>query len=132
MNVDHKKLKDIRDEGIHLQTDLKTLQNYLQSIDLTVQDFQKLTNDRQCRSVFHQYQHRFELLSIKHAEFLQRIKNITNQYESLIDLFNEINYLNNEFLKTMNEFDQHLSVNRKVKLLLTHIHFHFCFSVLLE
>jgi len=116
LNADNDKLKTIMNTGIHLQNDLKSLQVHLQTIDLIIQDFQQATENTdggRSENIFKQLQQRFEFLSTNYSEFLKRSKQISDQCERYMVLFNEINHLDDEFLKSMNEFDQHLAANEK-------------------
>ncbi len=116
LNADNDKLKTIMNTGIHLQNDLKSLQVHLQTIDLIIQDFQQATENTdggRSKNIFKQLQQRFEFLSTNYSEFLKRSKQISDQCERYTILFNEVTHLDDEFLKSMNEFDQHLAKNEK-------------------
>jgi len=113
LNNDNDRLKDILNRGIHQQNDLKSLQEYLQTIDLIIKDFEQATEntgDGKSENIFKQY---FENLSKNYSDFIKHCKQTSDQCERYVIIFNEINHLNEEFLKSINEFDQHLSINEK-------------------
>ncbi|CAF3982293.1 unnamed protein product, partial [Rotaria sp. Silwood1] len=114
LNTDNDKFKSILNTGINLQNDLTYLQEYLQTIDLIIQDFQQATentDDGKSTMIFNQLQQSLELLITNYSNFLKRCKPISDICERYLILFNEINHLDEEFLKSMNEFDQHLAIN---------------------
>ncbi|CAF1221360.1 unnamed protein product [Rotaria sordida] len=114
--IDNDKFKNILNTGINLQNDFISLQEYLQIIDLIIQDFQQATentDDGKSTMIFKQLQQSLELLSINYFDFLKRCKQISDICERYLILFNEINHLDEEFIKSMNEFDQHLAMNEK-------------------
>ncbi|CAF4657430.1 unnamed protein product, partial [Rotaria sp. Silwood1] len=116
LNTDNDKFKSILNTGINLQNDLTYLQEYLQTIDLIIQDFQQATentDDGKSTMIFNQLQQSLELLITNYSNFLKRCKPISDICERYLILFNEINHLDEEFLKSMNEFDQHLAINEK-------------------
>ncbi len=116
LNNDNDRLKNILNIGIDLQSDLKSLQEYLQTINLIIKKFEQATentDNKKLENIFKQFQQDFELLSRNYANFIKHCKQISDQCERYMIIFNEINHLNEEFLKSMNEFDQHLSINEK-------------------
>lgn len=116
LNSDNDRLKNILNIGIHRQNDLKSLQEYLQTIDLIIKDFEQATenNDNEkSDNILKYFQQNLELSSRNYLDFLKHSKQISDQCERHMILFNEINQLSEEFLKSLNEFDQHLSMNEK-------------------
>jgi hypothetical protein len=111
LNEDNDKLKTILNTGINLQNDLKSLEGYLQTIDLIIQEFELATENTDDENSIQIFKQRLELLLTNYSNFLKRCKQISDQSERHMILFNEINQLNEEFLKSMNEFDQDLIVN---------------------
>ncbi|CAF2636953.1 unnamed protein product [Rotaria sp. Silwood2] len=114
--IDNDKFKNILNTGINLQNDLTYLQEYLQAIDLIIQDFQQATentDDGKSAMIFNELQQSLELLSTNYFDFLKHCKQISDICERYLILFNEINHLDEEFLKSMNEFDQYLAINEK-------------------
>jgi hypothetical protein len=112
LSVDNEKLKTILNTAIHLQNDLKFLQEHLQSIDLTIQDFEQATGNTdggKSANIYKQLQQRFDVLSTNYSDFLKRCKHISDQCERYMITYNEVNHLNEEILKSMNEFNQNLS-----------------------
>jgi hypothetical protein len=133
LNNDNDRLKNILNIGIHLENDLKSLQEYLQNIGLITKDFDQSNeniDDKKSENIFKKFQQDFELLSTKYVDFIKHCKQISDQSERYMIRFNEINHLNEEFLKSMNEFDQHLSNNEQnptVKIFLKNIFIIFFF-----
>ncbi|CAF1503793.1 unnamed protein product [Adineta steineri] len=116
LNVDNDNLKNILNTGIHLQNDLQSLQEYLQTIHVIIQDFQQAidnTDNGKSENIFQEFQQRYRILSKTYSDFLKRCKHISDQCERSIGLFNEVNNFDKEFLKSINEFDQHLTINEK-------------------
>jgi flagellar motility protein MotE (MotC chaperone) len=107
-------LKTILNTAINLQNDLKSLQEHLQLIDLTIQDFEQATGNTdggKSANIYKQLQQRFDILSINYSDFLKRCKQISNQTERYMITYNEVKHLNEQILKSMNEFDQNLTSN---------------------
>jgi len=107
-------LKTILNTAINLQNDLKSLQEHLQLIDLTIQDFEQATGNTdggKSANIYKQLQQRFDILSTNYSDFLKRCKQISNQTERYMITYNEVKHLNEQILKSMNEFDQNLTSN---------------------
>ncbi len=107
-------MKTILNTAINLQNDLKSLQEHLQLIDLTIQDFEQATGNTdggKSANIYKQLQQRFDILSINYSDFLKRCKQISNQTERYMITYNEVKHLNEQILKSMNEFDQNLTSN---------------------
>ncbi len=113
LNNDNDRLKNILNIGIHLQNDLKSLQECLQTIDLIIKDFEQATENTDGGKSENIFKHYFEILSKNYSDFIKHCKQIADQCERYMIIFNEINHLNEEFLKSINEFDQHLSINEQ-------------------
>jgi hypothetical protein len=116
LTVDNDRLKNILNIGINLQNDLKSLQESLQIINLIIQEFEQATesiDDENSINIFKQFQQRLELLLKNYLNFLKRSKQISDQCERYMISFDEINHLNEEFLKSMSEFDQYLVLNEQ-------------------
>jgi hypothetical protein len=116
LNNDHDRLKKILNKGIQLQNDLKSLQEYLQTIDLIIKDFEQAienTDDEKLTNILKRFYQDFELLARRSSDFIKHCKQISDYCERYLILFNEMNHLNEELLKSMNEFDEHLSLNEK-------------------
>jgi len=114
LDGDNKKFKTILNTGIHLQNDLKSLQEHLQLIDATIQDFEQATGNTdggKSANIYKQLQQRFDILSTNYSDFLKRCKQISDQCEHYMITYNEIKYLNEQILQSMNEFDQNLTSN---------------------
>lgn len=123
LSVDNEKLKTLLNTGINLQNDLTSLQENLQAIDLIIQDFQQATENTdggKSAIIFNRLQTCFDSLSTNYLDFIKRCKQTSDLCERYSILFNEINHLSEEFLKSMNEFDEHLKIceqNQEVKVL---------------
>ncbi len=114
LDADNKKFKTILNTGIHLQNDLKSLQEHLQLIDATIQDFEQATGNTdggKSANIYKQLQQRFDILSTNYSDFLKRCKQISDQCERYMITYEEINHLNEQTLKSMNEFDENLTSN---------------------
>jgi chromosome segregation ATPase len=110
--IDYNRLKEIINEGIQLQNDLKFLQQTLETIDLIIKEFEQAienSDDEKPIDLFQQ----FEQLSKAYLDFFKHCKHLSDQCEYYTNLFNEINHLNDEFLQSLNEFNQHLSSNEQ-------------------
>ena len=106
-----KNCKSILNTGIHLENDLKSLQQHLQLIDLTIQDFEQATGNTdggKSANIYKQLQQRFDTLSTNYSDFLKRCKQISGQCERYLITLNEVNHLNEQIIKSMNEFEQKL------------------------
>jgi chromosome segregation ATPase len=112
LNTDNNRLREIFNAGIHLQNDLKFLQESLETIDLIIKEFEQATENNESERPTNLSQ-QFEQLSKIYIDFLKHCKQISDQCEYYTNLFNEINHLNVEFVQSINEFNQHLSSNEK-------------------
>ncbi len=107
-------MKIILNTAINLQNDLKSLQEHLQLIDLTIQDFEQATGNTdggKSANIYKQLQQRFDSLSTNYSDFLKRCKQISDQSERYMITYNEIQHLNEQIIKSINEFDQNLTSN---------------------
>jgi hypothetical protein len=110
--ADNEKLKTILNTAINLQNDFKSLQELLQSIDLTIQDFEQATGNTdggKSANIYKQLQQRFDNLSTNYFDFLKRCKQISDQCERYMITYDEVEHLNEQIVKSMNEFDQNLT-----------------------
>ncbi|CAF2993985.1 unnamed protein product [Rotaria sp. Silwood2] len=115
LNTDNEKFQTILITAINLQNDLKSLQEHLQLIDLTIQDFEQATGNTdggKSAKIYKQLQQRFDILSTNYTDFLKRCKQISDQCERYLLTYNEVNDLNEQVIKSMNEFDQNLASNK--------------------
>ncbi|CAF4555809.1 unnamed protein product, partial [Rotaria sp. Silwood2] len=115
LNTDNEKFQTILITAINLQNDLKSLQEHLQLIDLTIQDFEQATGNTdggKSAKIYKQLQQRFDILSTNYTDFLKRCKQISDQCERYLLTYNEVNDLNEQVIKSMNEFDQNLTSNK--------------------
>lgn len=104
-------MKTILNSAINLQNDFKLLQEHLQSIDLTIQDFEQATGNTdggKSANIYKQLQQRFDSLSMNYFDFLKRCKQISDQCERYMITYNEVRNLNEQIVKSMNEFNQNL------------------------
>ncbi|CAF4468439.1 unnamed protein product [Rotaria socialis] len=116
INTDNEKFKNILNTGINLRNDLTSLQESLQAIDLIIQDFQRATENTdggKSAMIFKRLQQCFELLSTNYFDFLKHCKQTSDMCERHLIFLNEINHLDEEFRRSLNDFDQHLAVNEK-------------------
>ncbi|CAF4236643.1 unnamed protein product, partial [Rotaria magnacalcarata] len=93
-----------------------SLQESLQAIDLIIQDFQQATENTdggKSAMIFKRLQQCFELLSTNYFDFLKHCKQTSDMCEGHLILFDEINHFDEEFRRSLNEFDQHLAINEK-------------------
>jgi hypothetical protein len=114
LNNDNEKLKTILNTAINLENDLKSLQKQLQLIDLTIQDFEQATGNTdggKSANIYKQLQQRFDILSTNYTDFLKRCKQTSVQCERYLITFNEVNHLNEQLVKSMNEFDENITSN---------------------
>lgn len=114
LDTDHKKFKTILNAAINLQNDLTSLQEHLQLIDSTIQDFEHATGNTdggKSANIYKQLQQRFDVLQANYSDFLKRCKQISDQSERYMITYEEVNNLNEQILKSMNEFDQNLTSN---------------------
>jgi hypothetical protein len=114
LNNDNEKLKTILNTAINLENDLKSLQKQLQLIDLTIQDFEQATGNTdggKSANIYKQLQQRFDILSTNYSDFLKRCKQTSVQCERYLITFNEVNHLNEQLVKSMNEFDENITSN---------------------
>jgi hypothetical protein len=123
-------LKTILNTAINLQNDFKLLQEHLQSIDLTIQDFEQATGNTdggKSANIYKQLQQRFDSLSMNYFDFLKRCKQISDQCERYMITYNEVKNLNEQIVKSMNEFNQNLiSDDTKQQVTLSSLTFLFC------
>ncbi|CAF0847061.1 unnamed protein product [Rotaria sordida] len=115
LNNDNEKFQKILTTTINLQNDLKNLQEHLQLIGLTIQDFEQATGNTdggKSANIYKQLQQRFDILSTNYTDFLKRCKQISDQCERYMLTYNEVNNLNEQIIKSMNEFDQNLASNK--------------------
>ena len=113
LNDDNNRFKNILNTGINLQNDLKSLQEYFQTIELIIKDFEQATENTDNTKLINNFKQRLEILSTNYSNFLKRCKQTFDQHERSMILFNEINHINEEFLRSMNEFDRNLIINEK-------------------
>jgi transposase-like protein len=114
LNNDNEKLKTILNTAINLENDLKSLQKQLQLIDLTIQDFEQATGNTdggKSANIYKQLQQRFDILSTNYTDFLKRCKQTSVQCERYLITFNEVNHLNEQLVKSMNEFEENITSN---------------------
>ncbi len=93
---------------------MKSLQEHLQLIDSTIQDFEQATGNTdggKSANIYKQLQQRFDILSTNYSDFLKRCKQISDQCERYMIKFHEVQHLNEQIVKSMNEFDQNLTSN---------------------
>lgn len=93
---------------------MKSLQEHLQLIDSTIQDFEQATGNTdggKSANIYKQLQQRFDILSKNYTDFLKRCKQISDQCERYMITYNEVKHLNEQIVKSMNEFDQNLTSN---------------------
>ncbi|CAF1012011.1 unnamed protein product [Rotaria sp. Silwood1] len=115
LNNDNEKFQTILTATINLQNDLKSLQEYLQLIGVTIQDFKQATGNTdggKSAKIYKQLQQRFDILSTNYTDFLKRCKQISDQCERYMLTYNEVNDLNEQIVKSINEFDQNLASNK--------------------
>ena len=114
-------MKTILTRTIKLQDDLQYLQEYLQSIDIIIQDFEQATgntDDGKAAIIYKQLQKRFDILTTNYSDFLKRCQQISDQCEHYMIMYNEMNHLNEQIVNSMNEFDQTFASNQRVNFLL--------------
>ena len=95
--------------AINSENDFKALQEHLQAIELTIQDFEQATGNSdggKSANIHKQLQQRFEHLSGNYSDFLRRCKQISDQCERYLITHNEVQHLNEQIIQSMNEFDQ--------------------------
>jgi ElaB/YqjD/DUF883 family membrane-anchored ribosome-binding protein len=112
LKADNEKFKAILHAAIHLQNDFESLQDQLQQIGSTIEDFEQATGNTdggKSAKIYEQLQQRFETLSQHYADFLKRCKHVSDQSDRHVMTYNEVNHLNDEIRKSMNEFDQNLT-----------------------
>ncbi|CAF4551278.1 unnamed protein product [Rotaria socialis] len=115
ITVDNEKFHTILTKAISLQYDLESLQEHLQSIDLTILDFEQATGNTdggKSANIYKQLEQRFDILSSNYTDFLKRCKQISDQCERYMATYNEVNDLNRQIIESMNEFDQNLTSNQ--------------------
>src|SRR5205814_1583777 len=79
-----------------------------------------------------QLQQRFDILSTKYSDFLKRCKQISDQCERYMITYNEVKHLNEQIIKSMNEFDQNLTSNenkQQVNFSKKKKYFFFCLNI---
>ncbi|CAF3599478.1 unnamed protein product [Adineta steineri] len=112
LESDNKQFKTILNTTINLQNDVKSLQDQLQSIDSTIQDFEEATGNTdggKSANIYKQLQQRADVLTTNYTDFLKRSKQISDQCERHMITYNEINHLNEQILTSMNEFNENLT-----------------------
>lgn len=112
--VQNEQLKNILNTGISLQTDLTSLREHLQTIALIIKNFEESTENTdggKSTMILKQLQQNFDFLSNNYIDFIKRCKQILDTCEHYMIMFNEINHVDQEFIKLMNEFDQQLAKN---------------------
>lgn len=112
LKVDNEKFKAILHAAIHLQNDFESLQDQLQQIGSTIEDFEQATGNTdggKSAKIYQQLQQRSETLTQHYADFLKRCKQVSDQSDRYLMTYNEVNHLNDEIRKSMNEFDQNLT-----------------------
>ena len=112
LKVDNEKFKAILHAAIHLQNDFESLQDQLQQIGSIIEDFEQATGNSdggKSAKIYQQLQQRFETLTQHYADFVKRCKHVSDQSDRYLMTYNEVNHLNDEIRKSMNEFDQNLT-----------------------
>ncbi|CAF1104230.1 unnamed protein product [Adineta ricciae] len=112
LDDDNKTFQTILNTAINLEPQITVLQDQLQSIDSTIQDFEEATGNTdggKSANMYKQFQQRFDNLTTNYSDFLKRSKQISDQCERYLITYNEVNHLNEQVLKSMNEFDQNLA-----------------------
>ncbi|CAF1300148.1 unnamed protein product [Rotaria magnacalcarata] len=115
ITVDNEKFHTILAKAISLQYDLESLQEHLQSIDSTILDFEQATGNTdggKSANIYKQLEQRFDILSSNYTDFLKRCKQVSDQCERYMATYNEVNDLNRQIIKSMNEFDRNLTSNQ--------------------
>jgi DNA repair exonuclease SbcCD ATPase subunit len=114
LEADNKKFKTVLNTAINLQNDVASLQGQLHSIDSTLQDFEQATGNTdggKSANIYKQLQERLDTLTSNYSDFLKRSKQTSDQCERYLITYDEVNHLNEQVLKSMNEFDQNLASN---------------------
>ena len=112
LDADNEKLKHLLNTAINSENDFKSLQEHLQAIELTIQDFEQATGNTdggKSANIHKQLQQRFEHLSSNYSDFLRRCKQISDQCERYLITHNEVQHLNEQIVQSMNEFDQNFT-----------------------
>lgn len=102
----------ILNTAINSENEFKSLQEHLQSIELTIQDFEQATGNTdggKSANIYKQLQQRFDHLSSNYSDFLRRCKQISDQCERHLLTYNEVQHLNEQIVQSMNEFDQNVT-----------------------
>ena len=102
----------ILNTAINSENEFKSLQEHLQSIELTIQDFEQATGNTdggKSANIYKQLQQRFDHLSSNYSDFLRRCTQISDQCERYLLTYNEVQHLNEQILQSMNEFDQNVT-----------------------
>ena len=112
LNADNDRFKAILHAAMHLQNDFQKLQDQLQQIGSTIEDFEQATgntDEGKSAKIYRQLQQRCEILTQHYGDFLKRCKHISDQSDRYLMTYTEVNHLNDEIRKSMNEFDQNLT-----------------------
>lgn len=107
--VDNEKFKAILHAAIHLQNDFENLQEHLQKVERTINDFREATGDSdggKSTKIFEQLRQRFELLTSHYSDFLKRCKHVSEQSERHLMNYNEVNQLHDEIESSLKEFEE--------------------------
>lgn len=105
-------MKNLLNTAINTENDFKALQEHLQAIELTIQDFEQATGNTdggKSANIHKQLQQRFEHLSGNYSDFLRRCKQISDQCEHYLITYNEVQHLNEQIVQSMNEFNQNFT-----------------------
>ena len=132
--TDNEKFKSILHAAIQRQSDFQALQDHLQQIKFTIEDFEQATGNTdggKSAKIYEELQQRLDALLNHYADFLKRSKHISDQSERYLMNYNEVKQLNDELEKSMHEFDQNLAANadqsqneEKLQMLLLNIQQH--------
>lgn len=132
--ADNEKFKSILHAAIQRQADFQALQDHLQQINITIEDFEQATGNTdggKSAKIYDELQQRLDALLNHYADFLKRSKHISDQCERYLMNHNEVKQLSDDLEKSMHEFDQNLAANsdqsqneEKLQMLLLNIQQH--------
>lgn len=111
MKDDNEKFRTILTKTINLQNDLQPLEEHLQTIGLTILDFEQATGNTdggKSANIYKQLEQRYDTLSNNYTDFLKRCQQISDQCERYQITYDEVNHLNEQIVKSMEEFDHDL------------------------
>ena len=104
---DNERLKRILNTGIAFQTDLKSLEQSLESINSLINDFPLKTNNHITgNKTSINLRQQMQILSQKYTHFLHQCTQTSNQCEYYAQLLQKITQINDTFLRSIAEVEQ--------------------------